>query len=162
MTGQPGPTPADIARGVIDDNCYMVLGTVQPDGAPRVSPVYYNHVGYLRFYWVSSRHAQHSRNLAARPRVESVIFNSQVTPAATRAVYLGGLAAEIAPGDLAMACAEAFARVGAGARAFTPDELSGDAALRLYRVEVDQAEIHVRGGDPVRGKGVDTRLKVHL
>jgi nitroimidazol reductase NimA-like FMN-containing flavoprotein (pyridoxamine 5'-phosphate oxidase superfamily) len=162
MADQPDPTPEDIARRVINDNRFMVLATVQPDGTPRVSPVYYDHLGYGRFYWVSSPNAQHSMNLAARPRVEFVIFNSQATPATTSAVYLGGLAGEVPAEDLPMACAEAFARVREGARAFTPDQLRGESELRLYRVDVDRAEIHVRGGDPVRGKGVDTRLEVNL
>jgi nitroimidazol reductase NimA-like FMN-containing flavoprotein (pyridoxamine 5'-phosphate oxidase superfamily) len=162
MDDQPEPTPEDIARRVINDNCFMVLGTVQADGSPRVSPVYYDHIGYGRYYWVSSPHAQHSMNIAAHPRVEFVIFNSRATPGTTSAVYLGGLAGEVPSDELALACAEAFARVREGARAFTPDELCGAAELRLYRVDVDQAEIHVRGSDPVRGKGVDTRLEVNL
>jgi len=162
VVNESGPAPEDIARGVIDDNRFMVLGTVHADGTPRVSPVYYGHVGYQRFYWVSSPDAHHSRNLAARPRVELVIFDSRAVPGTTSAVYLGGSAAEVQPGDLAAACAEAFARVGDGVRAFTPDELSGAAALRLFRAEVERAEIHVRGSDPVWGKGVDTRLEVHL
>lgn len=162
MSDQAAPTPEEIARRVINENRFMVLATVQADGAPRVSPVYYDHIGYGRFYWVSSPHAQHSINLTARPRVEFVIFNSQAMPAATSAVYLSGLAGEVPSDELALSCAEAFARVRDGARGFTPNELSGAAELRLYRVDVDRAEIHVRGSDPVRGRGVDTRLEVNL
>jgi hypothetical protein len=49
-----GTEPTDIAHRVIDDNHFMVLGTSQPDGTPRVSPVFYNHAGYRDFYWISS------------------------------------------------------------------------------------------------------------
>lgn len=157
-----GPTPEDIARQVIDENRFMVLGTVGPDGAPRVSPVYYNDVAYRRFYWVSSPDSRHSLNIAVEPRVELVIFDSQPPAGAASAVYLGALATEVPTEELDTACAEAFRHVRAGASAFSPDELFGTAPLRLYRADVRQAAIHVRGSDPVRGKGVDTRWEVQL
>lgn len=30
-----------MARRVLDSNRYMVLGTVEPDGGPRLSPVFF-------------------------------------------------------------------------------------------------------------------------
>jgi nitroimidazol reductase NimA-like FMN-containing flavoprotein (pyridoxamine 5'-phosphate oxidase superfamily) len=72
----------NIARAVIDANLYMVLGTAGEDGRPWVTPVYYSAGGYTDFYWVSRPEAVHSRNIAARPQVSIVIFNSQ-TPIGT-------------------------------------------------------------------------------
>ena len=57
-----------MARRVIDASHYMTLGTADPDGSPRLSPVYYTPARYSDFYWVSSPEAQHSRNLADTPR----------------------------------------------------------------------------------------------
>ena len=51
-----------MAHDVIATNRYFVLGTVQPDGAPRVSPVFVNHHERRTFYWVSSPDAQHTDN----------------------------------------------------------------------------------------------------
>ena len=51
---------SEMARHVIDTNSYLTLGTTEPDGRPRLSPVYYTHVGYRDFYWVSSPEAHHS------------------------------------------------------------------------------------------------------
>ena len=65
-----------IARRVIDANHYMTLGTLDPDGRPRLSPVYYTAARYSDLYWVSSPDAHHSTNLAERPEVEIVIFDS--------------------------------------------------------------------------------------
>ena len=117
----------------MDGNRYLVLGTSEPDGRARVSPVYYTHDRYVNIYWVSSPAAQHSRNVATRPNVAIVIFDSSVAPSETQAVYLQAIAAEVQEADLAEQCAAAFRRIGSGARAFTPDELSGAAPLRLYR-----------------------------
>ena len=54
------------------------------------------------------------------------------------------------------------AGVGGGARPFAPDELSGDAGLRLYRATVETAQVHVRGSHPVWGSGIDRRVTVRL
>lgn len=153
--------PLDIAHRVIDTNHFMVLGTAQPDGTPRVSPVFFNHAGYREFYWISSPEAQHSRNIAARPRVEIVVYNSQVDPGPdAAAVYLGATAAQVPDAELGAAVTVAFASVRSGARPYGVDELSGDAELRLYRATVTSTEIHVRGSDPERGTGIDRRLAV--
>jgi nitroimidazol reductase NimA-like FMN-containing flavoprotein (pyridoxamine 5'-phosphate oxidase superfamily) len=152
-----------MAHDVIATNRYFVLGTVQPDGAPRVSPVFVNHHERRSFYWVSSPDAQHSRNLAADPRVNAVVFDSSVPPPETRAVYLTGSAYEVSAADLEEVIPLAFAQSAArGARSFSVDELSGSGDLRLYRLDVDTAEVHARGGHPQWGLGIDTRLPVTL
>ena len=40
--------------------------------------------------------------------------------------------------------------------------LSGDGDLRLYRLDLQSAEVHARGGHPRWGMGTDTRLPVSL
>jgi nitroimidazol reductase NimA-like FMN-containing flavoprotein (pyridoxamine 5'-phosphate oxidase superfamily) len=77
---------AEMARQVVDANHFMTLGTSEPDGRPRLSPVYFTHAGYRDFYWVSSPTAHHSVNLAARPAVAVVIFDSTALPGQGRAV----------------------------------------------------------------------------
>ncbi len=149
-------------RRTLDENRYMVLGTCEPDGTPRVSPVYFTDVAARTIYWVSSVEAQHSRNLAQRPGVSIVVFDSTRPPKETTAVYMSATAEQVPDGDLGAACAEAFAAVGDGARPFTPDELRAPEVLRLYRAAVRTHELHVRGSDPTHGTGVDTRLTVAM
>jgi nitroimidazol reductase NimA-like FMN-containing flavoprotein (pyridoxamine 5'-phosphate oxidase superfamily) len=55
----------------------MTLATADETGCPWASPVWYAAEGYARFYWVSSPEAKHSRNLAVRPRLSIVIFDSR-------------------------------------------------------------------------------------
>lgn len=150
----------DRVRDVLDANRYLVLGTVQPDGSPRVSPVYFTADGADTFFWVSWPLAQHSRNIARDSRVELVVFDSSRPPGETAAVYVTGTAEEVAADELDAACATAFAHVGEGARAFTAEELSGDADLRLYRATASEIAVHVRGSDPSYGTGTDTRVVV--
>jgi nitroimidazol reductase NimA-like FMN-containing flavoprotein (pyridoxamine 5'-phosphate oxidase superfamily) len=147
---------------ILDANRYMTLATSEPDGRPRVSPVYFTHDACRTLYWVSSPHAQHSRNLSARPGVAIVVYDSTRDPAATQAVYIAATAHEVPPEELETACSVAFRRLGRGARAFAPAEVSGPAPIRLYRAIAATHELHIRGSDPVHGRGVDSRLAVPL
>jgi hypothetical protein len=153
---------AQRARAVVDDNRYLTLGTTEPDGRPRVSPVSFTHDRYRAFYWVSSPEARHSRNVADRPAVALVVFDSTAAIGQGSALYLGAEATQVADADLPAQCATAFAAVEPGAHAFTPDELSGDQPLRLFRADATSWEVHVRGGDPDFGTGIDRRVGVTL
>lgn len=158
-------TPTDLvayAHRVIDGNQYMTLGTAEPDGRPRVSPVYFTHWAYRDFYWVSSPDAQHSANIAARPDVAIVIYDSTAPVGLGQAVYLTARAEQVPDAELAEHCARAYAEVAPGAVAFTPADLSGDADLRLYVARATRHEVHIRGRDPVHGTGVDRRLEIRL
>jgi nitroimidazol reductase NimA-like FMN-containing flavoprotein (pyridoxamine 5'-phosphate oxidase superfamily) len=150
----------EMARRVIDANLYMTLGTRDPDGLPRLSPVFYAAARYTDFYWVSSPQAQHSRNLAERPQVQIVIFDSTAPVGQGEAVYVTATARQVEVHELDGRCREAF-RTAAGARRFQPAELRGEAAIRLYVAEASSWEVHVPGGHPVHGRGADTRQPAH-
>lgn len=145
-----------IARRVIDVNHYMTLATQEPDGRPRVSPVYYTAARYTDFYWISSPQAHHSVNLTERPAVEIVIFDSTAAVGEGEAVYLSATARPIRDDELEAVCPEAF-RTTAGARRFEPQELRGETPLRLYVARATTCEVHVPGRHPIHGRGVDTR-----
>ena len=145
-----------MARRVIDANHYMTLATLDPDGRPRLSPVYYTAARYRDFYWVSSPEAHHSLNLAEHPEVQIVIFDSTAPVGQGEAVYLRGVAKQMADEDLEPVLPVAF-RTAAGARRFDADELRGRAPFRLYLAYSTSCEVHVPGGHPVHGRGVDTR-----
>jgi nitroimidazol reductase NimA-like FMN-containing flavoprotein (pyridoxamine 5'-phosphate oxidase superfamily) len=150
------------ARRVMDANRYVTLGTTEDDGRPRVSPVYFTHDGYRDLFWASSPNSAHSRNVAARPDVSAVIFDSTAEVGQGRAVYLTGRAAQVSDDELEVACSRAFARLSGAAKPFAPAELSGDAELRLYYLRIARHEVHVRGSDPVHGTGIDRRVEVEL
>lgn len=152
----------ELARHVIDTNRYLTLGTTEPDHRPRLSPVYFTHVGHRDFYWVSSPTATHSTNIAARPEIAIVIFDSTAPVGQGQAVYIDAHASVVAEDELPQRCAEAFARAGTGATRFEPHELSGDAVLRLYLARAKSHEVHISGRDPAYGTGVDVRREVSL
>lgn len=152
----------NMVRRIIDNNRYMTLGTVEPDGLSRLSPVYFTHHEYRTLYWVSSPDARHSQNVTRQRSVAIVIFDSSVDPGSTEAVYVTSSAEQVPDIELDAECAVAFRDVGGGARAFAPEELSGQAQLRLYRATVTGFAVHIRGSHPKFGTGIDTRVPVAM
>ena len=126
--------PAVAARAVIDANTYMTLGTADEDGRPWVSPVWFAHAGYREFFWVSSPQVRHSRNLAARPELAIVIYDSQVPESSAEAVYISATAEQLADEELERGI-EVFARKSEadGLRPWSRADVEGSAKHRLYR-----------------------------
>jgi hypothetical protein len=126
-----------VARGILDANLYMVLGTADEAGHPWASPVYYSAAGYTEFYWVSSPEARHSRNLAARPELSIVVFDSRVPIGTGQAVYMAAVAEQLTGDELDRGI-EIFSRRGMehGGREWTAADVVPPALYRLYRATV--------------------------
>jgi hypothetical protein len=157
-------SPVDLAaacRGLLDSILYLTLATVDDDGRPRTSPLFFTAHAYRDLYWVSSPDAVHSRNLGREPRSMAVVFDSTVPVGAADAVYLSGAARQVGDAELPDRCPVAFTGRG-GASVFAPRELRGDAPLRLYVLHVERAEALVRAGHPALGDGRDRRVVVDL
>lgn len=106
----PDDELAEMARRVLDGNRYMVLGTVEDDGRPRLSPVYFTPARYRDLYWVSSPDARHSHNVRARPEVQVVVFDSSSLPGQSEAVYVSAVAREVPEEELPGVLDKAFGR----------------------------------------------------
>jgi hypothetical protein len=61
--------------------------------------VWYAVTDYREFFWVSSPEARHSRNIAVRPQVAIVIFDSRAPEGTAQAVYVSAVAEELAGED---------------------------------------------------------------
>ena len=125
-----------LARSVIDSNRYMTLGTADESGQPWVSPVWYAPVEYREFFWVSSPNAKHSRNLARRPQLAIVIFDSH-RAGGWNALYMSGVAEELVDVDEGI---DVFSRrsEAQGMRPWTRDEVVAPARHRLYRATASE------------------------
>jgi len=82
------------AQEILDANAYMTLATADADGVPWASPVWFARAGD-ELFWISYEHRRHSRNIAARPQVAIVVFDSTVTPGDAKAVYIEATAARL-------------------------------------------------------------------
>jgi nitroimidazol reductase NimA-like FMN-containing flavoprotein (pyridoxamine 5'-phosphate oxidase superfamily) len=129
-----------MATAIIESNRYMVLGTADEAGLPWVTPVWYAQTDYRRFLWISAPERRHSRNVAARPHVSIVIFDSRVAVGSARAVYMAGVAEQLSDQDLETD-AEIFGsatRAQGLTREWTVDDMRAPAPYRLYRATVSQ------------------------
>jgi hypothetical protein len=137
MTPQ-SPDLNAVARAILDANLYMTLGTADAAGRPWASPVFFAADRYRDFYWISSPEATHSRNLAVRPELSIVVFDSQTPVGTGQAVYMAATAAGLAGADLdrGLEVYPGQRGLGAGARSMTAEELLAPAPYRLYRATV--------------------------
>jgi nitroimidazol reductase NimA-like FMN-containing flavoprotein (pyridoxamine 5'-phosphate oxidase superfamily) len=121
------------AQSLLDANRYLILGTADPDGRPWTSPVYFTSAEMREFYWVSMTDAQHSRNLAGRPQVSIVVFDSTVAPYHGRAVYAVGEARALSGDDVDRGLEVYPGPNDRGGAPITRDEVTGSSPYRLYR-----------------------------
>ena len=128
------------ARAIVDANAYMTIATADADGVPWASPVWFAPAGYAELYWVSRPEAQHSRNIEVRPSVAIVVFDSRSPVGAGVAVYMAARAERVTERDEIARGMQVFSRrsVEQGARPWSPDDVTGDAALRLFRATASE------------------------
>lgn len=121
------------ARALLDANGFLTLGTVDRYGRPWTSPVYFAAAGLREYYWSSEADARHSRNLAERPHVSIVVFDSSVRPYHGRALYAVATASELTGDDLERGL-EVYPGPGdRGAAALTRYDVTGSSPYRLYQ-----------------------------
>jgi nitroimidazol reductase NimA-like FMN-containing flavoprotein (pyridoxamine 5'-phosphate oxidase superfamily) len=148
---------AQTVSDIIEASRYLVLATADADGRPWSSPVYFARVGLAEFFWVSSPDVTHSRNIAVRPDVGIVIFDSQAAIGAGQGVYMSATAKLLA-GDETARGIEVFSSrsVAHGGPQWTSEDVRPGASLRLYRATADSHWILAKDGGP------DHRIPVPL
>ena len=125
LGSDPQPDLGAIARQVIEANLYMTLATADESGRPWVSPVWFAYAsGYTEFFWVSSPEASHSQNIAGRPDVAIVVFDSRVPAGTGQGVYMAAHARELADAELERGIDVFSGRSEAhGANPWTPEDV---------------------------------------
>ena len=152
----PTAGAAGAVRAIIDGNLYLVLATADGTGRPWSSPVYFAHDGYAEFLWVSAPEALHSRNIAERPQVGIVIFDSHAPIGTGQGVYISAVAEQVGGDDLLRGI-ETFSRrsLGHGGAAWTVKDVQAESGLRLYRAMAEAYSVLAKDGRP------DHRISAH-
>ena len=138
----------DSARGIVEANRYLVLATADAEGRPWSTPVYFAHVECREFFWVSSPDVTHSRNIAVRPQVGIVVFDSTAEIGTGQGVYMAAVAEEV--GEGAERALEVYSRRSLlhGGRVWTVDDVRGDSGMRLYRAVAESHSMLAKDGRP--------------
>lgn len=150
-------TAAQTVREIIEANRYLVLATADATGRPWSSPVYFAHIDFTEFFWVSSPDVTHSGNIAVRPDVGIVVFDSAAAIGTGQGVYMSAVAKLLEEGEIARGI-DAFSRrsVAHGGREWAGEDVRPDAGLHLYRATADAHWILAKDGQP------DHRIPVSL
>jgi Pyridoxamine 5'-phosphate oxidase len=143
--------PEAVAKAIIDSNLYMTLGTADEAGRPWASPVYFAPAGYTEFHWVSAPEARHSRNLAVRPQLGIVIFDSRTPINTGQGVYMAAVAEQLTGDDIDPGI-EIFSRrsLEHGAGEWTQADVLAPARLRLYRATASETFVLGAGDERVQ------------
>jgi uncharacterized protein YhbP (UPF0306 family) len=144
------------ARALLDANAYLTLASADAAGTPWASPVYFAYdAAARRLLWVSRPNTRHSRNVAERPEVSAVVFDSTVAVGAAEALYLCAWAREL-EGREREAGIEVFSSRSVAHRAgpWRLEDVTGATELRLFGADITEAW--------VLDRGVDRRLAVTL
>jgi uncharacterized protein YhbP (UPF0306 family) len=140
---------AQTVRHIIEASRYLVLATADAAGRPWSTPVYFAHIGFTEFFWVSSPDVTHSRNIAARPEVGIAIFDSHAAIGAGQGVYMTAVATLLEGDQTADGIAAFSARsVSHGGQEWTARDVRPGAGLRLYRATADSHSILAKDGQP--------------
>lgn len=104
--------------------------------------MYYAPAAHSEFFWVSSPEATHSRNIAARPEIGIVIFDSRVPIDTGQGVYMKAVAEKPAGPDEERGI-QVFSRrsVEHGGDEWTREDVQPPARLRLYRAVASEHSV---------------------
>ncbi len=127
-----------MATEIIDTNLYVTLGTADEAGRPWASPVYYAADSYRDFFWISSPESTHSRNIASRPEMSMVVFDSQQPAYTGEAVYMTAVAEELSGEDIARGLEVYPGPAERGGAQLEPAEVQAPSQYRLYRARVSE------------------------
>jgi nitroimidazol reductase NimA-like FMN-containing flavoprotein (pyridoxamine 5'-phosphate oxidase superfamily) len=81
-------------KKIIEDNLYLSLATVDSNGNPWISNVFFAY-GEGKLYWYSRKDSDHSINIKHNSNVAISIYNSTKTGDDVEALYIKGVAHEI-------------------------------------------------------------------
>src|SRR5713101_4944618 len=143
----------------------MTLATADGEGQPWASPVFYAAANYTEFYWISAPEATHSQNLARRPQLSIVIFDSGVPAGTGQAVYMSATAEQVAAHDLGPGLAVYPGPAEPGSDPVTPEQVQAPAPYRLYRATVSGHSVlcpRDTGPCALHGLAFDHRTPVRL
>jgi hypothetical protein len=123
---------------LIARNRYMVLSTADSSGCPWASPVWFAPDGEDGFLWISRPDARHSLNIAERPQIAIVIFDSSKPPAERQALYVEAIAQEVGP-DPRLVATYSGHSISQGLGELTVAEVSPPGGeFRLYRAAASE------------------------
>lgn len=97
-------------RSLLRGQTTLVLATVDSDGRPRSTPLFFLCDAELRLYWFSARTSRHSRNCAGHPQASVAVFRNSRRWQQIRGVQMQGFVAAVRNRNLRLELTGEFSR----------------------------------------------------
>ncbi len=145
------------AHAILEQNIYCIVSTVNEDGSPWGSPVFFGFDDDA-LYWRSWTDSQHSRNLQKRPDTAVCVFDSHQPWGKGQGLYLRGKAVQL---EDRVEAESALSLI--DARSPEPkqvEEFLAPNPRRIYKFTPNKAWLNVDSS--VDGMFIDTRKEIEL
>ena len=85
----------NVVRSFLSEETTVALATVNEDGTPRSTPLFFISDSDLHLYWFSSVSSTHSRNCERSPRASLAVFGSTARWQEIRGIQMEGLVSKV-------------------------------------------------------------------
>lgn len=148
------------ARDILSKNIYITLSTINEDGTPWTTPLFFAYSESYDFYFVSPSESVHGKNLTDNKNVSAVVFDSHAPKWQGSAVYLTGECVELKEvSEVKKALKYVFGRL----KEKVPYEGSymGENYYKAYKLTPSNIWV-TNDKKSSEGKSVDARAEVNL
>ena len=136
---------------------YATIATVGADRQPWNSPVVGTFDSDMNLYWISWQENQHSKNVAANPRIFVVVYDSQAPEGQGEGLYLQ-MRAKIVDSVKGVETARKVYDSGFFSHTFSHEQFLGDCPQRIYKAEPERIWYNADGN--LQGHFIDTRVEL--
>lgn len=148
----------DKAKGIIDNNKYMVLATSGKDGKPWACPVFFARDSDYNLYFMSATDSLHIRNIRENNSVAVAIYDSNAEVGSSDEVQATGSVAELDKAELKKAITVYSKKLYPKSpmqptERYRPEDYSGASEFKFFRIKV--GKIYTTG--PERRVEVDLK-----
>ncbi len=147
------------AKEIISQIIYITVATSSKDGLPWNSPVYSAYDENYNFFWTSSPHSQHSKNIAENSNIFIVIYNTGDPEGTGEGVYIKAKAFEMNdPNEMDKALRPYYERKNKPVK--PSSAFLGNGPRRLYKAVPEK--VWVNTNENLDGYIIDKRIEIKL
>jgi uncharacterized protein YhbP (UPF0306 family) len=158
---------ANVAAEHLANNMYLSLATVDHDGNPWVTPLYYSTTADLNILWVSAVDCNHSNNIQQNARVAISCYDSHAPFGTGQGAYFEARASLVVEDDLPGSCRDFYSRRFRDAETLAkhgkrPADFLPPSPRAMYKAEILRAWVLDPKGHPKYGQLVIGRAEIPL
>jgi nitroimidazol reductase NimA-like FMN-containing flavoprotein (pyridoxamine 5'-phosphate oxidase superfamily) len=155
---------SDKAKLVINTNIHMTIATVDAQGKPWITPVFYVHDNSYNLYWTSYKESEHSKNIRNNSNVSIVIYGPVPPENNIDAVYMQATVTQLESENEAFPAINILSKHIQEAKFMikSPSDVLGNAAWRIYKASPQTVSRRTEKGEVINGQYISKRETINL